>query len=87
MESENTWKIAALGLAALAGTYIVYRAIKSHNSGTDAKNDSKGPSAVELGNKFVYIGCYTEKLGHILGDKIGKGVYTFKLNDDGSLTQ
>ena len=35
----------------------------------------------------MYIGCYTEKLGHILGDKLGEGVYTCKLNEDGSLTQ
>ena len=37
--------------------------------------------------KLVYIGTYTEKGYHYLGDELGKGVYTFKLNEDGSMTQ
>ena len=37
--------------------------------------------------KFVYIGTYTEKVPHILGDKLSTGVHTFKFNDDGSMTE
>ena len=40
-----------------------------------------------LGANYVFVGCYSEPAGHIAGDELGKGVYTFKLNTDGSLTE
>jgi hypothetical protein len=36
---------------------------------------------------YVFVGCYTNKHGHIKGDELGDQVYTFKLNTDGSLTR
>jgi 6-phosphogluconolactonase (cycloisomerase 2 family) len=42
---------------------------------------------LNLGANIVFVGCYTEPAGHIAGDELGKGVYTFKLHADGSLSQ
>ena len=76
MQSENNWKLAVAGLAVVAGAYVVYRTIKSY------KEEPKKKSPT-----FVYIGTYTEKQFHILGDKLGKGIYTLQLEEDGTLTQ
>ena len=81
---EDNWKRVAFGVAALAGAYLVYRTIKS--SDEDSK-DTQTPNIEKPQNKFVFIGTYTEKLGHILGDKLGEGIYIFKLNEDGSLSE
>ena len=42
---------------------------------------------METQNKFIYVGTYTQKMGHILGDQLSKGIHTFKMNDDGSLVE
>ena len=90
---EKQWKMAAFGAAAILGAYVAYRAIKGSTADNSVetgnaetpKAEAEGTSAGE--KKFVYIGTYTMKLGHILGDQVGEGVYCFELNDDGSMTQ
>ena len=42
---------------------------------------------METANKYIYVGTYTQKMGHILGDQLSKGIHTFKFNEDGSLTE
>lgn len=49
---------------------------------------AKRAAAMEvLGTNHAFIGCYTNKHGHIKGDQLGGGVYSFSINADGSMTQ
>ena len=31
----------------------------------------------------AFIGCYTRQMGHIKGDSVGEGIYTFSLTNGG----
>ena len=69
---EKQWKLAAFGAVAILGAYVAYRAIKGATSDSVETGDAETPktnsTSAEDAKKFVYIGTYTKKMGHILGD-------------------
>jgi 6-phosphogluconolactonase (cycloisomerase 2 family) len=64
-------KVAVGFVLGLTGAYLV----------------SKMTNKKQTSNKsLVFIGTYTQPAGHIRGDELGKGIYSFELNEDGSLS-
>ena len=69
----SSLRSAVIGFAGLFGSYFILKRM------IPFEQKKKG--------RFVYIATYTEKgASYVLGDKLGEGVYTFWLGDDGSLT-
>jgi len=72
-DSFKSVKSFMISMSALLGSYLVYRRMIPKSKPKEK-------------TRFIYVGCYTAKMGHILGDQVSEGIYVFKLGDDGSLT-
>ena len=60
---------------------------ESEQDTAKTEDSCRSAAVAALGINHAFIGCYTNAQGHIKGDQLGGGVYSFAINVDGSLTQ